>query len=89
MAARKDGRQGHKAEKIWRDAVMRAVKRVQKGDTTKPLERLADQLVQEGLAGNVVALKEIGDRLDGRPAQTVAGDPDQPMELVVRVVKQD
>ena len=80
---------GQKPEKIWRDAVMRAVKRAQKGQKSKRLELLADQLVQEGLDGNVVALKEIGDRLDGKPAQTVAGDPDQPMELVVRVVKQD
>lgn len=88
MAAPKNPR-GQKPEKIWRDAVMRAVKRRLEGEKGQYLERLADQLVAEGLDGNVVALKEIGDRLDGKPAQTIAGDNEQPLEMVVRVVKQD
>jgi hypothetical protein len=34
------------------------------------------------LAGNVQAMKEIADRIDGRPAQavTVGGDPEKPVE---------
>lgn len=63
---------GAKSDKLWRDALMRAVKReVDKGGKTKRLEVLADKLVEEGMAGNVAAIKEIGDRLDGRPAQAV------------------
>ena len=33
-------------------------------------EALADVLIDAGLAGDVSALREIGDRLDGKPAQT-------------------
>jgi hypothetical protein len=43
----------------------------------KKLERLADKLVEAGLEGDVSALKEIGDRLDGKPKQAVeASGPD-------------
>lgn len=69
MAARKQPSRGGKPDKLWRDALMRAVKRAADGTKTKRLEKLADKLVDEALAGNVVALKEIGDRLDGRPTQ--------------------
>lgn len=86
MAAPKNN-WGHKSDKIWRAAIMRAVKRVQKGEKSKQLERLADQLVKEGIAGNVAAMKEIGDRLDGRPVQPVGGDSDQPLEMTIRVVE--
>jgi hypothetical protein len=37
----------------------------------KKLEALADTLVDEGLAGDVSALKEIGDRLDGKVPQAL------------------
>ncbi|MCA0846110.1 hypothetical protein [Salipiger thiooxidans] len=43
----------------------------------KKLDRLADCLVDAGLAGDVSALKEIGDRLDGKPKQaTEVSGPD-------------
>jgi hypothetical protein len=70
---------GRKGEKFWADAVKRAVNRRMENEEGKPkkLERLADQLVKAGLAGDVSALKEIGDRLDGRPKQAVeASGPD-------------
>ncbi len=85
---------GAKSDKIWRDAIMRAVRR-QMGDpvaTDGPkeqrLERLADALVAKGLDGDVPAIREIGDRLDGKPAQSVAvgQDPDLPA-LVVEIVR--
>jgi hypothetical protein len=68
---------GPKSDKIWRDAVMLAVKR--EDETGKPfLRKLADQLVKKAADGDVSALKEIGDRLDGRPAQSIGlgQDPD-------------
>ncbi len=72
MAARKDGKQGHKSDKLWRDAIMVAVKRqATGGKKTKKLAMLADKLVERGLDGDITAMKEIGDRLDGKPAQSV------------------
>lgn len=81
---------GRKGEKIWRDAVMRAVHRRMNDEEGKPqkIERLADRLVENAMAGDVTALKEIGDRLDGKPAQgvTVSGDEDAP--LVTKIIRE-
>ena len=49
----------------WREAVTRAIHR------GKSLDRLADVLVAKALDGDMVALREIGDRLDGKPKQQV------------------
>lgn len=71
---------GAKSDKIWREAVMRAVKRESEGKgSPHQLEKLADMLVATGLTGDVSALKEIGDRLDGKPVQMLASDPDNPL----------
>ena len=60
-----------KAEKLWRDAIMRAVKRSEGKGDPKALERLADKIVQMALDGDMAAIKEIGDRLDGRATQPI------------------
>lgn len=60
------------ADKPWRDAIAIAVNERTK-DGGKKLRRLADALVEQALAGDVAALKEIGDRLDGKPAQAITG----------------
>lgn len=77
MAAAKENAGGRKplSDKIWRDAIMRAVHREMKtGEKTKRLEALANKLVDKAINGDVSALKEIGDRLDGRPAQSMDGN---------------
>ena len=74
MAARRDGKQGHKSDKEWRDAIRLAVHRVRDGgdgQSRRALRLLAEKLVTKGLEGDVAALKEIGDRLDGKPTQAI------------------
>jgi hypothetical protein len=63
---------GPKSDKIWADAVRRAVMRRIENEEGKPqkIERLADNLVDCGLAGESWAVQEIGNRLDGRPHQS-------------------
>lgn len=68
-----------KVDKIWAAAVLRAVNRRLENEEGKPkkIERLADQLIDAGLAGDTAALKEIGDRIDGKPKQqTEISGPD-------------
>lgn len=62
---------GAKSDKLWRDAVMRAVRRIKERGEPQALEKLADSLVAKGLEGDVPALREIGDRLDGKPTQAI------------------
>jgi hypothetical protein len=70
---------GRKKERIWRDAIHRAVMRAtaNKVDYRK-LDELADALVEAGMEKNVPALTEIGNRLDGKVPQALIGsdDPD-------------
>lgn len=61
---------GAKSDKLWRDALMRAVRRVEAGQPSQFLERIADQVVKQALDGDMTATREIGDRLDGKPHQT-------------------
>ena len=77
---------GRKGEKIWADAVRRAVMRRLEDEEGKPqkIERLADKLVDQGLAGDVTAIKEIGDRLDGKARQMIEG-PGEDGELTMRL----
>ena len=74
---------GSKSDKLWRDAIMRAVKRQVGKGGGKYLEVLADKLVALAADGDVGALKEIGDRLDGKPSQAVSvgGDDGGPVRI--------
>lgn len=74
MAARLNGGGGLKQEKLWRDALMRAVKRKLEGGSSTFLEVIADRVVSLASRGDMVAVKEIGDRLDGKPAQSLFDD---------------
>jgi hypothetical protein len=50
--------------------------------TTK-LRDVADTLVNEAIGGNIAAIKEIADRLDGKVPQGIGGDPDNPLMVAV------
>ena len=58
------------SDKAWRDAIRLAVNEPHaKGK--KKLRALADALVKEALAGDGAAMREIGDRLDGKATQQI------------------
>jgi hypothetical protein len=77
---------GRGTEKIWRDALLKAVKEKQETGKGRQLEAIAAALVNAACKGDVAAIREIGDRLDGKPHQstTVSGDPDNPLVHEVR-----
>lgn len=79
---------GPKSDKIWRDAIHRAVKRKLEGKgDPQALDKLADALVAKGLEGDVSALKEIGDRLDGKPKQQIEHSGEDGGPLQVNIVR--
>ena len=77
---------GAKSDKVWRQAIMLAVNREVKvgKKRTKYLDILAMRIVKLAGDGDISALREVGDRLDGRPAAEITG-PDGDM-LTVRFV---
>lgn len=72
---------GRKANREWTDALRLAVKRTD-GDKTK-LNKLAENTVELALAGEGWAVKEIGDRLEGKAIQAVehSGPDGSPIEM--------
>lgn len=58
------------SEKEWRNALRKSVAK-REGKGPQYLERIADRVVQAALNGDMAAAKEIGDRLDGKPAQSI------------------
>ena len=49
------------------------------GDTGQPkLREVAEELVNQALAGEGWAIKEIADRTDGKVPQAIVGDDDEP-----------
>lgn len=75
---------GPYADKLWREALRRQVlKRVEKEQN---LDRLASVVFNKALDGDMVAAKEIGDRLDGKPAQAIVGDDDaDPVRVITEI----
>jgi hypothetical protein len=71
-----------KQAKIWKDAITRAIKR-REVDDPQALEKLADKLLSAVEAGDVGAMREFGDRLDGKVAQAIigGGEGDAPIKL--------
>ena len=77
MAAPKKPVGGAKIDKEWRDAIRVAVNELRKdpdGKKQKALRLLARKLIDKAMDGDVVAMKEIGDRLDGKPHQSVQNE---------------
>jgi hypothetical protein len=74
-----------KADKPMRDAILAAlqselsVKRGGKAVKSRRLAVIADQLVSLAAEGNLAAIREICDRIDGKATQPVAGDKDNPL----------
>ncbi len=57
------------SDKLWRDALRKAVmKRIEGG---QKLDRIAEATVAAAMEGKMDAVREIGDRLDGKPAQSI------------------
>jgi hypothetical protein len=78
MAVRATPSKGAKPDKLMRDALILALHRAadtEDGKPTKRLNLIADQLVTKAIAGDVPAIKEVFDRVDGKSVQPIGGDP--------------
>ena len=73
---------GRPADKLWRDALMLALKRPAEDGRTY-LTRIAEQCVLAADSGDMQAVKEIGDRIDGKAVQAIATDPESgPLQVI-------
>ena len=68
----------------WRHALRRALRRYEASGVKRgqALEEIAVKLIELALAGDIAAIREIGNRLDGKPVQPVMGHHDVPLLVV-------
>lgn len=95
MAGAPLGNKNAAKAKRWQDALVRALARyadpATKLEAGQALDRIAEGVVIKALSGDKDSVAEIGNRLDGKPAQAIVGDADadpiQTMsEIVIRAV---
>jgi hypothetical protein len=70
-----------KSNRLWAETIRRAV--VQ--DDSQRLRQIAEALLIKASEGDMAAIKELGDRLDGKALQEnkLTGDSDQPIEIKI------
>lgn len=87
MAGAPAGNQNAARAKKWREAIMRALAR--KAESVDGgLDKAADKLVTLAIDdGDRWAIEEIGNRLDGKPAQAIVGDDDAPPVRFIQKVE--
>ena len=87
-----EGNNAAKNKGIYQSALKRALAR-SKGNVDGGLNAVADKLVEAALEGEQWAIKEIADRIDGKPAQTHGFDQESPLQMVmngrVKLVRPD
>jgi hypothetical protein len=69
------GNQNAAKAKVWKAAIDRALETRTKSrtDGKKEIDALAEKLLDLVATGDLPALKEFGDRMDGKPAQAIIG----------------
>ena len=83
------GNQNAAKAKRWTAAIERALERRSRVEGQQELDALAEAFIDEVKKAGIIGFKELGDRLEGRPAQslTLGGDPENPMRGVLTWAK--
>ncbi len=76
MAGAPEGNQNAVKGKRWSQAIDRALAMRSKSAGIEALDVLAEQLLKKADEGDITALKELGDRIEGKPAQAIVGPGD-------------
>jgi len=84
------GNQNAAKAKQWTAAIHRALAKRSRVDAKEALDELAEILLTKAQEGEGWALKELGDRIEGKPHQTIGGEGengDIPVSMTVKYVK--
>jgi hypothetical protein len=90
MAARRTPPKGSKPDKLMRDALMVALKREAEdsdGKKTRRLYIIADRLVEKAMQGEITAIKEIADRVDGKASSPLTPEKEEALSFILAGLK--
>lgn len=91
MAAPVGNKNAAKGNK-WKTAIEHVLENYETDQVRKglALREIARKLIDTALEGDMQAIKEIGDRLDGKPVQAVTGEGGGPLTIeIVRFAGKD
>ena len=74
---------GQQRDKPFRDALRMEIAAA--GEDHKALRKVARALLDKASEGDVSAIRELGDRLDGKPAQSIENGEDGAFEVLTRI----
>lgn len=74
------GNKNNTKNQYWSDALRKHI-----AQNPTELAEAAQALFNKAKDGDVAAIREIGDRLEGKPAQMIIGDSDNPLTLINRI----
>ena len=66
---------GQQRDKVYREALRLELADMSEGIDLKKLREIARMHIEKAAAGDMPAIKELADRLDGRPAQILEHNP--------------
>ena len=85
MSAPKGNTNSSKNNRVWG----KLVKKLAIQEDHKRLHRVAEALFKKAEDGDIASIRELGDRIDGKAEQTISGDSDAPITIVVRTGIED
>jgi len=62
----------------------KVVKKLAIQEDAKRLHKVAEALFRKAEDGDISAIKELGDRIDGKASQEITGDSDAPITVIVK-----
>lgn len=74
---------GRPKSKPFKDALQKAISAA--GDDNEALTRVALALLAKAQEGDVPAIKEVADRLDGKATQPISGDDENPLKIIQKI----
>ena len=85
MAAPIGNKNSSKTNRIWG----KIVKKLAVQEDYAKLHKAANALFDKAASGDISAIKELGDRIDGKASQEITGDSDAPITVIVRTGIED
>ena len=80
MGAPKGNKHSSKENRVWG----KVVRKLAVQEDYKRIHNVAEALFRKAEDGDIAAIKELGDRIDGKSEQTISGDSDAPITIVVK-----
>ena len=80
VGAPKGNKNSTKDKRVWG----KIVRKLAVQEDYKKLHSVANALYAKAEDGDISAIKELGDRIDGKSEQTISGDSDAPINIIVR-----